>query len=228
MPSFVERVLEAGGKLEAVPVHDVAGLLKQWFRELPEPVVPKPLQTLLLRCQRERGLEAVQLALLVLPTGHVRVLRHTCLFLAEVARHSGCNRMDAPNLALVLAPNFFSAPTVQRPRGEPLQSQALLLQLLVEQAPQVGVVPPTLRGTMHAEVAGALPRQRRRTADTGMVPSATRCQRAAAGMNLAYHDPSISTDRATSDLQLMGKSVRTRWLPQSRGLSVPASTREDT
>lgn len=160
----LRRVLEAGGKLEAVPVHDVAGLLKQWFRELPEPVVPKPLQTLLLRCQRERGLEAVQLALLVLPTGHVRVLRHTCLFLAEVARHSGCNRMDAPNLALVLAPNFFSAPTVQRPRGEPLQSQASLLQLLVEQAPQVGVVPPTLRGTMHAEVAGALPRQRRRTA----------------------------------------------------------------
>lgn len=45
----MQRVLEAGGKLEAVPVHDVAGLLKQWFRELPEPVVPKPLQTLLLR-----------------------------------------------------------------------------------------------------------------------------------------------------------------------------------
>ncbi|KAM7291821.1 unconventional myosin-IXa isoform X1 [Ixodes scapularis] len=165
----LRRVLEAGGKLEAVPVHDVAGLLKQWFRELPEPVVPKPLQTLLLRCQRERGLEAVQLALLVLPTGHVRVLRHTCLFLAEVARHSGCNRMDAPNLALVLAPNFFSAPTVQRPRGEPLQSQASLLQLLVEQAPQVGVVPPTLRGTMHAEVAGALPRQRRRTAAAALL-----------------------------------------------------------
>lgn len=165
----LRRALEAGGKLEAVPVHDVAGLLKQWFRELPEPVVPKPLQTLLLRCQRERGLEAVQLALLVLPTEHVRVLRHTCLFLAEVARHSSCNRMDAPNLALVLAPNFFSAPTVQRPRGDPLQSQASLLQLLVEQAPQVGVVPPTLRSTTHAEVAGALPRQRRRTAAAALL-----------------------------------------------------------
>ncbi|KAM7298156.1 hypothetical protein ISCGN_018780 [Ixodes scapularis] len=48
-----------------------------------------------------------------------------------------------------------------------------------------------------------------------------------------WNEPSIPRPldlhrRAASDLQLMGKSVRSRWLPQSRGWSVPASTREDT
>ncbi|CAN7995811.1 unnamed protein product [Ixodes hexagonus] len=160
----LRRTVEAGGRLEDVPAHDVAGLLKQWFRELPEPVFPKPLQTLLLRCQRERGLEAVLLALLVLPTEHVRVLRHTCLFLAQVARNSGRNRMDARNLALVLAPNFFSAPAAHRPPVDPLQSQASLLQLLVEQAPQVGVVPPILQGS--AGKGSILPTPKKKIAAT--------------------------------------------------------------
>ncbi|KAG0445668.1 hypothetical protein HPB47_023497 [Ixodes persulcatus] len=51
-----------------------------------------------------------------------RVLRHTCLFLREVACHSSENSMDASNLAVVLAFNCSAHPTPPVPEEIPCRA----------------------------------------------------------------------------------------------------------
>lgn len=86
-------------------IHVVCGLLKQFLRELREPLLTFDLYDIFLEtgCQ----LEAVKSVLSRLPEVNVRVLKYLLGFLSEVASHSATNKMPMHNLATVFAPNLL-------------------------------------------------------------------------------------------------------------------------
>lgn len=69
---------------------DVAGLVKQFFRELPEPVLPTELQEAFLKAQQlpteEERTSATMLLSCVLPDRNLTALRHFFDFLQNVSK----------------------------------------------------------------------------------------------------------------------------------------------
>ncbi|XP_078236113.1 rho GTPase-activating protein 11A [Pogona vitticeps] len=153
----LKRRLEAGERcLEMALPCDVATLVKQFLRDLPEPLIPAPLQGPLCQTQQrgdpEEEEEADQgsLALLLtclLPPKSAAVLRYLFCFLQDVASRCTQNKMDLANLAIIFAPNLFSAePCGQlgsQAEGQ-LQRQAAVVQVLISRASEIGTVPQIL------------------------------------------------------------------------------------
>ena len=77
MHLFHQASLESGGSLLEANPHDVAGLLKQYIRELPEPLTTRLLSPLFERCQRLANSSNYYtlLACLLLPEENLRVWR---------------------------------------------------------------------------------------------------------------------------------------------------------
>ena len=99
-------------------VHDVAGLLKRYVRELPEPVFTLRLQNFFFASLEmtnvKRRLVCLQLLLIILPKHNRDLLFALMYFLKRIANNSGTeegNRMDPRNLAVVFAPNIAKSPT---------------------------------------------------------------------------------------------------------------------
>ncbi|XP_014224108.1 stAR-related lipid transfer protein 13 isoform X3 [Trichogramma pretiosum] len=91
--------------------YDVADLVKQYFRELPEALLTNKLsETFIAIFQHVPGdlrPEAVQSVLLLLPDEHREALETLLDFLHQVANNSPYNQMTASNLAVCLAPSLF-------------------------------------------------------------------------------------------------------------------------
>ncbi|BFG06774.1 uncharacterized protein DMAD_13673 [Drosophila madeirensis] len=103
--------------------HDVATLLKEFLRDLPEPLLCSRLYTTFLETQRIRNrrlqLEGISHLIKLLPISHRDTLYVLLRFLAKVAAHSDdiCdsdgnieingNKMDSSNLSTVFAPNIL-------------------------------------------------------------------------------------------------------------------------
>jgi len=129
-------------------VLDVASLLKQFLRELPEPVIPRSLHTLLSSCyQSSRPLENLQLALLMLPPSHSATLTFLLGHLNTIAKASGDNKMGAANLAIVLSPNLLPSQEAQL-KGKKahqvdvnsvkLKQHTAILELLIQNSEVMG------------------------------------------------------------------------------------------
>uniref|UniRef100_A0A146M0R8 Rho GTPase-activating protein 6 n=1 Tax=Lygus hesperus TaxID=30085 RepID=A0A146M0R8_LYGHE len=114
--------------------HDVATLLKEYFRDLPDPLLCKDLYHAFIQTQRIRNRrlqhEAMQHLLQLLPLANRDTLLSLLTFLSLVASHcddhkdpdsgewvSG-NRMDSTNLATLFAPNILHAATPNRGKDE--------------------------------------------------------------------------------------------------------------
>ena len=96
------------------PVLDSASLVKQFLRELPEPVIPRTFHPLLAACHASpRPADNLQLALLLLPPAHSATLSFFLRHLGRVAAASASNKMGASNLAIVLSPNLLPSQEVQ-------------------------------------------------------------------------------------------------------------------
>ncbi|KAL7380048.1 hypothetical protein ABVT39_010489 [Epinephelus coioides] len=146
---------------------DVAGLLKQFFRELPEPVLPTELQEAFLKAQQlpteEDRTSATMLLSCVLPEKNLSVLRYFFDFLHNVSKRSAENKMDSSNLSVILAPNILhtgdgtekmNANTEKR-----LKLQAAIVHCFIENANNFGVLPQFLQEKVPAMMgceAGAL------------------------------------------------------------------------
>ncbi|XP_055320949.1 uncharacterized protein LOC129577599 isoform X2 [Sitodiplosis mosellana] len=108
--------------------HDVASLLKEYLRDLPEPLLCRSLYQGFLSTQKIRNrrlqLEALSHLIQLLPIAHRDTLYVLLKFLALVARCSDdvmnlatntCisvgNKMDSTNLATVIAPNILHSNT---------------------------------------------------------------------------------------------------------------------
>ncbi|NWI83848.1 RHGBB protein, partial [Dryoscopus gambensis] len=88
---------------------DVAGLLKQFFRELPEPIFPPHLQEGLFKAQQLENDKKTATVLLscLMADRTIAALRYFFNFLRTVSLRSSENRMDSSNLAVIFAPNLL-------------------------------------------------------------------------------------------------------------------------
>ncbi|XP_063288238.1 stAR-related lipid transfer protein 8 isoform X1 [Pelobates fuscus] len=90
--------------------YDVADLLKQYFRDLPEPVFTSKLTDTFLQIYqyvpKEHRLRVVQAAIVLMPDENREVLQTLLYFLSDISS-SQENQMTPGNLAVCLAPSVF-------------------------------------------------------------------------------------------------------------------------
>lgn len=156
----VVRLKELRAKLDAgeecLPTAlpcDVAGLVKQFFRELPEPVFPTELQDAFFKAQQlpseEERTSATMLLSCVLPDKNTCVLRHFFDFLHSVSQRSAENKMDSGNLSVILAPNLLhsgdGAEKMNANTEKRLKLQAAIVHCFIENAHNFGVLPQFLQ-----------------------------------------------------------------------------------
>ncbi|XP_057677001.1 rho GTPase-activating protein 7 [Corythoichthys intestinalis] len=100
---------------------DVADLVKQYFRDLPEPVFTLKLcETFLHIYQyfpKDQQLLAAQAAILLLPDENREALRTLLFFLGDVVACVDTNQMTPTNLAVCLAPSLFHLNAIKRDAG---------------------------------------------------------------------------------------------------------------
>ncbi|XP_035529238.1 rho GTPase-activating protein 11A [Morone saxatilis] len=131
---------------------DVAGLVKQFFRELPEPVLSTELQEAFLKAQQlpteEERTSATMLLSCVLPDKNLTVLRHFFDFLQNVSKRCAENKMDSSNLSVILAPNLLhfgdSTEKMNANTEKRLKLQAAIVHCFIENAHNFGVLPQFL------------------------------------------------------------------------------------
>eukprot|EP01118_Nematostelium_gracile_P012690 TRINITY_DN4673_c0_g1_i3.p1 TRINITY_DN4673_c0_g1~~TRINITY_DN4673_c0_g1_i3.p1 ORF type:complete len:222 (-),score=58.00 TRINITY_DN4673_c0_g1_i3:66-731(-) len=89
--------------------HVVAGLLKQYFRDLPDPLFTHALLHELSSIEKmsiEDMLPRIQPILDQLPKTNYDILKWLIGLLVEVNKHEGVNKMSVTNLAIVFAPTL--------------------------------------------------------------------------------------------------------------------------
>ncbi|XP_026165630.1 rho GTPase-activating protein 11A isoform X1 [Mastacembelus armatus] len=131
---------------------DVAGLVKQFFRELPDPVLPTELQEAFIKAQQlhteEERTSTTMLLSCILPDRNQSTLHHFFDFLHNVSKRSAENKMDSSNLSVILAPNLLhcgdgtekmNANTEKR-----LKLQAAVVRCFIENVNKFGVLPQFL------------------------------------------------------------------------------------
>ncbi|XP_050792034.1 SH3 domain-binding protein 1 [Gopherus flavomarginatus] len=102
--------------------HAVAGALKSYLRELPQPLMTFELYDdwFKVACFKdpEGRLQSLQDTCSQLPQDNYNNLRYLIKFLAKLAEHQEVNKMTPTNIAIVLGPNLLWS---QQSKGDPLQ-----------------------------------------------------------------------------------------------------------
>ncbi|KAG8449580.1 hypothetical protein GDO86_016288 [Hymenochirus boettgeri] len=128
---------------------DVAGALKQFFRELPEPILPTDLHEAFFKAQNlgtaKERMSATMLVSCLIPEKNIHVLRYFFSFLHTIASRSDVNKMDSSNIAVIFAPNLLQSnedgEKISANTEKKLRMQAAIVQILIEQAADIGCVP---------------------------------------------------------------------------------------
>lgn len=148
------RVDEGKDLVDALPL-DIASLVKQFFRELPDPLLTSILYNNFLRCtfieDESEKLTAVLFLCLLLPSPNLNTLRFIMHFLATVAALSDQNKMDASNLAICLTPNILR-PGIGVDKTDKavfssvdtIQAEMAVVYLLILHAEKIGMVSDTV------------------------------------------------------------------------------------
>ncbi|NXY40716.1 RHGBA protein, partial [Ceuthmochares aereus] len=125
---------------------DVAGLVKQFFRELPEPILPPHLQEGLFKAQQlgNEKKNATMLLSCLMADRTIEALRYFFNFLRTVSLRSNENRMDSSNLAVIFAPNLLHSNEIEKMSADTekkIRLQATVVQTLIDHATEIGQVP---------------------------------------------------------------------------------------
>uniref|UniRef100_A0A673MZ63 Rho GTPase-activating protein 17-like n=1 Tax=Sinocyclocheilus rhinocerous TaxID=307959 RepID=A0A673MZ63_9TELE len=95
--------------------HAVAGALKSYLRELPEPLMTYQLYEEWIQASNisdpDKRLQALWVVCDMLPKANKTNFRYLVKFLAKLALESDVNKMTASNIAIVLGPNLLWAKT---------------------------------------------------------------------------------------------------------------------
>ncbi|KAG2177771.1 hypothetical protein INT43_003018 [Umbelopsis isabellina] len=92
-------------------INSVTGALKLWFRELPDPLIPRQVSEQFIaaaKCEDER-LRVVSLhtAINDLPDANYATLRYLVNHLDKIQQHKVYNKMGIPNLAIIFGPTLM-------------------------------------------------------------------------------------------------------------------------
>ncbi|XP_042298908.1 rho GTPase-activating protein 11A-like isoform X1 [Sceloporus undulatus] len=126
---------------------DVAGLLKQFFRELPEPILPNELQEALIKAQQLNSEEKISATLLLsclINERQIDTLRYFFKFLKNVSLRSAENKMDSSNLAVIFVPNLLQSSEPDKMTEKKLRLQAAVLQTFIDHADKIGHFPKVI------------------------------------------------------------------------------------
>ncbi|XP_068110024.1 rho GTPase-activating protein 11A isoform X2 [Hyperolius riggenbachi] len=137
--------------LSDFPPCDVAGILKQFFRELPEAILPAELQDAMVKAQQlasdEDKTSATILISCLMPERTTCILRYFFNFLHVVSKRSDTNKMDSSNLSVIFAPNLLQSDDnekISAATERKLRVQAAIVRTLIDQAADIGCVPEFL------------------------------------------------------------------------------------
>uniref|UniRef100_A0A3Q1BJW4 Rho-GAP domain-containing protein n=2 Tax=Amphiprion TaxID=80969 RepID=A0A3Q1BJW4_AMPOC len=116
--------------------YDVATLIKQFCRELPEPLFPSELHTALLKAQevsdQQDGMAALQLLSCLLPARNFSCLHYLFNFLSQVSQRCTENLMTSSNLATVFVPCLLPPPNKAEMSEGRLELRVLVLRTFTE------------------------------------------------------------------------------------------------
>ncbi|KAL1773262.1 unconventional myosin-IXb isoform X3 [Sigmodon hispidus] len=119
----------AAVKLEDFPIHAITGVLKQWLRELPEPLMTFAQYGDFLRAvelpEKQEQLAAIYAVLDHLPEANHTSLERLIFHLVKVALLEDVNRMSPGALAIVFAPCLLRCPD----NSDPLTSMKDVLKI---------------------------------------------------------------------------------------------------
>nr|XP_055057587.1 unconventional myosin-IXb isoform X3 [Misgurnus anguillicaudatus] len=105
--------------LDNYPIHTITGLVKQWLRELPDPLMTYSLYNDFLYAadlpEQSERLRAVYKKLDELPPSNFSLLERLIFHLVKVAKEEAHNRMSANSLAIVFAPCILRCPDSSDP-----------------------------------------------------------------------------------------------------------------
>ncbi|XP_006893622.1 PREDICTED: rho GTPase-activating protein 7 isoform X1 [Elephantulus edwardii] len=108
---------------EGQSAYDVADMLKQYFRDLPEPLMTNKLSETFLQIYqyvpKDQCLQAIKAAIMLLPDENREVLQTLLYFLSDVTAAVKENQMTPTNLAVCLAPSLFHLNTLKRENSSP-------------------------------------------------------------------------------------------------------------
>ncbi|CAF95535.1 unnamed protein product [Tetraodon nigroviridis] len=103
---------------EGQSAYDVADMVKQYFRDLPEPLFSSKLSETFLQIYqympKELRLQAVRAAVLLLPDENREAMQTLLCLLSDVTASVAENQMTPTNLAVCLAPSLFHLNTLRR------------------------------------------------------------------------------------------------------------------
>ncbi|XP_008295032.1 rho GTPase-activating protein 7 [Stegastes partitus] len=118
---FLREMVESdpdGVSYDGQSAFDVADMVKQYFRDLPEPVFTSKLCESFLHIYqyfpKDQQLVAAQAAILLLPDENREALRTLLFFLRDVVSCVDENQMTPTNIAVCLAPSLFHLNTLKR------------------------------------------------------------------------------------------------------------------
>ncbi|KAM4739642.1 unconventional myosin-IXb isoform 2-T2 [Anableps anableps] len=107
------------GNLEDYPIHTVTGLVKQWLRELPDPLMTFAHYNDFLHAvelpEKQEQLQAIYKVLEELPTANFNTLERLIFHLVRVSKEEAHNRMSPNSLAIVFAPCILRCPNTADP-----------------------------------------------------------------------------------------------------------------
>lgn len=111
--------------------YDVADMIKQYFRELPEALLTNKLSETFISIfqyvPEEQRLDALRAAILLMPDENREVLHILLAFLNKVYEHAGENQMTATNLAVCFAPSLFHLTTPRSASASPRRRKTVVV-----------------------------------------------------------------------------------------------------
>lgn len=170
--------------------NDCVGLLKQFLRELPFPILTHEYQPTFASVEsipdRRQQLQALNLLILLLPSIHRDCLKLLLSFLSNVISRDKVNKMNLNNVAMIMAPNLFlSGSKTQASADEVKRAQGTvnIVRMLIKYQAILWTIPGFMvmqvrylyeaEGNRKAKDAKAVRKllAKRRTSDTGIASS---------------------------------------------------------
>lgn len=157
----LRRIIENGGSVKCAKlVDDVANLIKQFLREMPESLITSTLEGHFMKAldidDNDTQLRAITLLCLLLPLDHIGTLRYITIMLSHIVKKCHINKMDCSNLALVMTPNVMycrNDSSALLCDEKQLSAQTALVELLIKNAELIGTVTVELEEQVQLEIS---------------------------------------------------------------------------